>query len=102
MEEYITRNEHEEFRKRIEDEDHRQNRRLDNLDANVTAIGQLTTTVAKLAINMESMLKVQDQQETRLGVLEGRDGEKWRSVTGYIITAIVGIVLGYILTQIGM
>ena len=102
MEEYITRNEHEEFRKRMEDEDHRQNRRIDILEANVLEMGQLTTTVAKLAMNMESMLKTQEQQDRRLGVLEGRDGEKWRSVTGYIITTVVGIVVGYVLTQIGM
>ena len=29
MPEYITREEHEEFRKRMEDEDHRQNRRIE-------------------------------------------------------------------------
>lgn len=101
MEEYISRNEHDEFCKRMEDEDKRQNRRLDILEANVLEMGQLTTTVAKLAMNMESMLKTQEQQEKRLSVLEGRDGEKWRSVTGYIITTVVGIVVGYILTQIG-
>lgn len=53
-------------------------------------------------ISMQSMLKEQEKQGNRLEVLEGRDGEKWRKVMGYIATAIVGVVLGYLFKQIGM
>lgn len=52
--------------------------------------------------NMQSMLKEQEKQGKRLEALEGRDGEKWRKVMGYIATAIVGIVLGYLFKRIGM
>lgn len=102
MENYITRQEHEEFSKRMEEEHHRQNRRIELLEENVLEIGQLTTTVAKLAVNMESVIKTQEQQGERLSTLENRDGEKWRQVMGYIATAAVGIIVGYIFTQIGM
>ena len=34
--------------------------------------------------------------------LESRDGEMWRKVSGYIITAVIGIVIGFIFTQLGM
>lgn len=102
MEDYISRKEHEEFCKRMEDEDKRQNRRIDLLEENVLEIGRLTAEVAKLSINMEGMLKKQEQHEKRIETIEGRDGEKWRAVTGCIITTIVGIVIGYIFTKIGM
>lgn len=102
MEDYITRPEHEEFRKRIEDEDRRQNRRIDLLEENVLEIGQLTSSVAKLAINMDNMLKTQEQQDKRLNDLESRDGEMWRKVIAYLITAVVGIVIGYVFKQLGM
>lgn len=102
MDDYITRMEHEEFRKRLEEENRRQNRRIDLLEENIREIGKLTDSVNKLAINMENMLKVQNQQGERLEELEGRDGEMWRKVTGYIVTTIVGIVIGYIFVQIGM
>lgn len=102
MEDYISRQEHNEFCKRMEEEDHRQNRRIDLLEENVLEIGQLTTTVAKLAMNMESVLDTQRQQDKRIETLESRDGEKWRQVTGYIITAVVGIIIGYVFKQIGM
>lgn len=38
----------------------------------------------------------------RLETLENRDGEMWRKVTGYVVTAIIGIVLGWVATQVGM
>ena len=68
----------------------------------VREISSLTASVAKLASSMESMLKEQERQGERLEALEGRDGEMWRKVTGYIITAVTGIVLGFIFTRIGI
>ena len=90
----ITRAEHEEFKRRLEEENKRQE--------NTKQIGSLTVSVEKLAQSILSMVKEQEQQGKRLEVLEGRDGEMWRKVTGYIVTAIIGIVIGFIFTQIGM
>lgn len=100
--ETISRAEHDEFARRQDDENKRQNKRLDALEVTVREIGSLTTSVAKLASSMESMLREQKKQGERLEALEGRDGEMWRKVTGYIITAVIGIVLGFIFTRIGM
>lgn len=102
MENQITREEHEEFRRRLEEENKRQDARIKTLEETVRKIGALATSVEKLAVSMQSMLKEQEKQGKRLGVLESRDGEKWRKVMGYIATAIVGVVLGYLFKQIGM
>ena len=102
MDDYVTRAEHEEFRKRLDAENNRQNRRIELLVKNGQQIQTLVTSVEKLALNMENMLKEQERQGERLEVLENRDGEMWRKVTGYVVTAVIGIVLGYIFTQIGM
>ncbi len=102
MEGYITRNEHDEFCRRMEDENSRQNKRIGALEETVRQISALTVSVEKLAVNMESMLKEQGKQGERLKALEGLDGEKWRSVTSHIITAVVGAVICYILTHIGL
>lgn len=105
----ITRAEHEAFAKlmeaenqRLEDENNRQNKRLDLLEENARNVSALATSVEKLATNMESMVKVQEQQGKRLTTLEGRDGEMWRKVVGHILTAIVSIVIGFLFAQIGM
>jgi len=102
MDSFITRAEHEEFKQRLEDEDRRQNRRIELLEDNVRQTGALATSVEKLATNMSSMVKEQEKQGKRLEALEGRDGEMWRKVVGYIVTAVIGIVLGFVFTQIGM
>lgn len=107
-EEYVSRHEHEEFRrsmdaenKRLEDENNRQNHRLDALERTVEQVAAISTSVEKLALNMENMLKEQVSQGKRLETLESRDGEMWRKVVGYVATAIAGIIVGYIFKQIG-
>ncbi len=98
----ITRAEHEEFRKNLEAENHRQNKRIDNLEENTKQINSLTVSVEKLAQSIEVMVGEQKQQGKRLEVLENRDGEMWRKVTGYVLTTIAGIVIGWIATQVGL
>ncbi len=106
---YIPRTEHEEFRRRmesenrrLEDENTRQNHRLDAVEENLKQLTALGTSVEKLAVNMESMLKEQVSQGNRLELLENRDGEMWRKAIGYALTAVIGIVVGFIFRQLGM
>ena len=87
---------------RLADENSRQNHRIDLLEENVRGMSALATSVEKLATNMEGMVKEQERQGKRLEALEGRDGEMWRKIVGYIITAVIGIILGFIFRQIGM
>lgn len=102
MDSPITRAEHEEFVKRMEDEDHRQNRRIEILEKSVQQFTSLTASVEKLALNMENMLKEQEAQGNRLEALEDRDGEKWRAMISYVGTTVIGILIGYIFTLLGM
>lgn len=98
----ITRAEHEEFRRRLEEENRRQDKRIALLEENVRQMGALTTSVERLAVSMESMVKEQEKQGKRLEVLEGRDGEMWRKIVGYVATAVISITIGFIFAQIGM
>lgn len=106
---YISRHEHEEFRRsmeaenqRLEDENIRQNHRLNALEETVKQVTAISTSVEKLALNMENMLKEQVNQGKRLETLESQDGEMWRKVVGYVVTAVVGIVVGFLFKQAGM
>lgn len=102
MDTQISRAEHEEFRRRMEEEHGRINKRLELLEESIDRLHVLNTSIEKLAVNMESMLKEQVQQGQRLEVLEKRDGEMWRKVVGYIITAVIGGIIGYIFNMIGI
>ncbi|NBJ87887.1 hypothetical protein [Acutalibacter sp. 1XD8-36] len=107
--EFISRAEHEEFRRsmdaehqRLEDENNRQNRRLEILESATKQIGDISTSVEKLALNMENMLKEQISQGKRLTVLESQDGQKWRQFVGYIFAAAVGVIVGFLFKQAGI
>lgn len=98
----ISREEHEEFRRRMEEEDKRQNRRIDLVENSIQQIGEIAMSVEKMAVSLQSMVKEQEQQGKRLEALESRDGEMWRKAVGYAVTALVGAVLGFMLKQIGL
>lgn len=102
MDEQISRAEHEEFRKRLEERANQQNKRIEILEQSINRIESLNVSIEKLALNMESMLKEQVAQGKRLELLESRDGEKWRKVASYVLTAIIGIIIGFIFEQIGL
>jgi len=100
--EYVGREEHTEFARRIQEEEHRQNRRIELLEESVKQNTALTLSVEKLANNMENMANEQMRQGKRLEALEGRDGDMWRTVAKYVLTTILGLVIGVVAMQIGL
>lgn len=102
MDNPISRAEHEEFRRRLEEENRRQDKRIELLEDNMRELNQLTASVGKLASSVESMVKEQEKQGRRLETLEDRDGAMWRKIVVYGATALVGIFIGYIAQQLGL
>ena len=101
MENYISRQEHDEFVKRMQDEHKRIHYRITDTEKKVDKIYDLTSSVERLATSIESMAKEQKEQGERLEELEARDGETWRKVKWYILTLAIGAVAGAIFTTIG-
>lgn len=101
MDEFLSTEVHAEFAQRMEDEHRRINRRLEGVESSVKEINRLTLSVQSLAESVQRMCKEQERQSERLQTLEGRDGEKWREVVKYLITGVVGAVVGYIMTRLG-
>ena len=100
--EFISRNEHDEFVKRMEAEHSRQNHRIGDLEDTVKQIGDLTVAVGKLATSMEQMLNEQQTQGKRLEDLESRDGEMWRKITSHVLTAVAGAIICFVMAKIGI
>ena len=96
MDQYWTRNEQEQYVKRMEDEHRRQNTRIQNIEDILKENNKLLIAIEKLASNMEDMKKEQKEQGQRLEILESRDGQKWREVTKYLMTTGIGLVVGYL------
>lgn len=100
--EYVLMEVHREFAKRVEEENDRQNHRLNVMENSITQIANITSAVERLATNMEHMANEQKAQGERLKTLEDRDGDMWRKVATYAITAILSIVIGFVASRLGM
>ena len=107
--EYVRKDVHEEFVKRMEEEDNRQNHRITKLELAIESISSIATSVERLATNMEHMVREQarqgenlNDQSDRLRKLEDRDGEIWRKVVSHIVISVVSIVIGYIACKLGL
>ena len=98
----LSRAEHEEFAKRIDAENERQNQRLKLLEEQTKQVTDIAISVRELAQSVKQMAVTQKEQGAKLEKLEGMDGEKWRTVVGYVVTAVIGIMIGFIFKQLGM
>lgn len=88
--EYVTFAVHEEFAKRIEDENSRQNYRITTLEENVKDISKISINVERLAANIEAMTNEIKRQGDRLTAIEEKPAKRWDAVITGIIGAIVG------------
>ena len=91
--EEITRGEYEEVIKRVEAEEHRQNKRLDKLEESLQTLTDLTVSVQKIAVSIESMQKELTKQGERLEKIEEEPADNWRKVVWLVIAACVGFGL---------
>ena len=82
MEDCIARAEHEEFAKRIDAENTRQNRRIEALEQSVDRFGRIASSVE------------------RLDKLEGKPGENWNVTVKSILTAIGSAIGGGLVVAI--
>lgn len=99
MEEFVTRSVHEEFAKRIEDENKRQNTRIDIIEGKQAQISELVVSVKVLAANVENIAREINEQGTRLKEIEGKPAKRWEQLLGYVISALVTAAIAYFLTR---
>lgn len=114
MEGNLTRAEHEEFarrmtaeNKRLEDENARQNKRLEQLEETVNQVivrqlASLTTAIDKLNMSIDNTIKAQDAIGERVKKLEDKDGDMWRTTVKCALSAIVGGVVVFVLAKLGL
>lgn len=99
---FVTMRLHAEFEKRMEEEHKRINHRIAILDKLYEQNQEMLLAIKTMTISMQNMQEELGEQGKRLETLESRDGEMWRKVVGHVVTAVIGLVIGFIFNQIGM
>lgn len=100
MDNYITRAEHEEFVKRMDDEHKRMNIRLREAENSTKDMHELIKNVGIMATNMEHMVDEQRNQSVRLERLENLPLNDWNTVKDGVYNAIGASIGGAIIAAI--
>lgn len=93
MSEYVTNEVHQEFVKRIEAEDNRQNKRIERLEEGQMQISKLVTSVEVLATNIKTMSEELSKQSARLEEIETTPRKRWETIVACVITGLVGAAI---------
>ncbi|MBR0282295.1 MAG: hypothetical protein IJQ81_12030 [Oscillibacter sp.] len=99
---FVERGVFEEYQRRLEDQKRRWDKRLEVLENNVQQIHALTANIEKLTISVQNMAQAQAEYGERLKAIENRDGEMWRKIVGYALTAGAGFLLAALLRRAGI
>lgn len=102
MDEYVTRVEFDARMKRIEDEDHRQNHRIDKLENVTEQIADMAASIKAMVVTMQAMKKEQEDQGDRLREIEKKPADNWNNLVYTIIAMVATAAVTYILTKGGL
>lgn len=97
----LTRAEHNEFAKRMEDEHNRQNKRISDLENTAEQNSKLIVSIEKIATNVENLQKQYVSLSDDVESIKNRDGDNWRKMLWFVGTTVVGIIIGFLLKQFG-
>lgn len=92
--EYVTLPAYKERMKALDD-------RINKVEAVTEEIHNLTLSVERLTITLSNVVRQQESQENRIDSIEAKDGEMWRTFVKYVITAVVGVVVGFVMRNAG-
>ena len=99
---YITRFEYEERQKRIDDEDRRQNHRIDKLEAITDQIADMAASIKAMVVTMQAMQKEQEEQGKRLSDIEKKPADNWNQLVYSLIAMVATAAVTYIITKGGL
>lgn len=90
MDEFLTIKVHDEFAKRIEAEEQRQNHRLNDLEATLHQLTDLTVAVKEMAVSMSAMKDTLEAQGKRLEEIEKEPAQNWKKAVWIVVAAAIG------------
>lgn len=99
---YITRFEVDERLKRVDDENNRQNHRLDKLEKIADQLTEMAASIKAMVVTMQAMQKEQEEQGKRLTDIEKKPADNWDKLVYSIVAMIATAAVTYIITKGGL
>lgn len=79
---------------RLNDENVRQNHRIDTLEREIAEVRSIAVSVERLAINMDNMLSELKKQGEKIDKLEAEPADNWMLAKRAVISTVVGALAG--------
>lgn len=99
--EFVTQGVFDAQLKRVDDENNRQNHRIEKLEAIMDSIRDLTVSIERLTTQIEQMQTEIKRQATHLEDLEKEPADKWKQVKSTVLTILVTAAVTYFLSRLG-
>ena len=87
----------------------RQGEQIKTLFNSVGELKQLAESVHEIALGVRDLTRAQQSMGEKVGKLsadvdeiKSKPAKRWDSIVAYVITAVIGAVVGYISTKIGL
>lgn len=93
---------HEEFAKRVDAHQERQDKRIDDLEERYRQIQDLNASVQRIAVSIEVMAKELAKQGERLEVIEKEPANNWKKFLWLLFSALMGAMLVIVGQSIGL
>lgn len=74
----------------------------ERLEAHGGEIDELRECVVRLTALQEAHTAWQEHADERISALEAAPAKRWEHVTDYVLTAVVGIAIGMVMTHMGI
>lgn len=98
--EEITRAEHEEFKRRIEDEEKRQNHRLDTVEDRVNSLIDMQVSMATIQVGIASITEELKKLAAEVDDIKREPADKWNKAVWIVVTALITAAVTFILSRI--
>ena len=102
MDDCITRQECRVCQDKYDAENERQNHRLSALEADMKQLQDLTISVNRMAVSLETMTKELAKQGQKLEAIEAEPGKKWEQAVSIVISVVITAVATFFLARMGM
>ena len=86
----------------MEEEDNRQNKRLEECEQRIRAVGEIVRSLDRLTVSVEQMAVEVQKQGERLENIEKEPADMWKKATWEVIKYVIAIILGVVAVKIGI
>ena len=97
---FWTRYEQEQYSQRMEDEHHRQNKRIEILEENYKQLTELTISVREQTMTINTMSQEIKRQGEQISKIVSEPANRWQRIKDKAIDTVVGIIIGALVVAV--